>query len=49
MDAVDELIGIHHEVQPEAARWKRYNVLYQEYRGLYEVLAPVYRRLYEIE
>jgi xylulokinase len=49
MDAVDELIEINHEVQPDAACWKRYQALYQEYRSLYEVLAPVYRRLYEIE
>jgi xylulokinase len=49
MDAVDELIGISREVQPDAARWKRYDTLYREYRGLYEVLSPIYRRLYQIE
>ncbi len=49
MDAVDELIGISREVQPEAARWKHYNALYQEYRGLYEILAPVHRRLHHIQ
>ncbi len=49
MDAVDELIGISREVQPDAARWKRYDALYREYRGLYEALSPVYRRLYQIE
>jgi len=48
MDAVDELIGISREVQPDAARWKRYDALYQEYRSMYEVLSPVYRRLYQI-
>jgi len=49
MDAVDELIGISREVQPDPARWKRYHAIYQEYRGLYELLAPVHRRLYQIQ
>jgi xylulokinase len=49
MDTVDQLIGISREVQPDAARWKRYDALYREYRGLYEVLSPVYRRLYKIQ
>jgi xylulokinase len=48
MDAVDQLIGISREVQPDAARWKRYDAMYQEYRGLYEILVPVHRRLYQI-
>jgi sugar (pentulose or hexulose) kinase len=49
MDEVDRLIGINHEIQPNPTRWKRYDALYQEYRGLYELLAPVYRRLYQIQ
>jgi xylulokinase len=48
MDAVDDLIKIRREVQPDASHWKRYSALYQEYRVLYELLEPVHRRLYEI-
>jgi len=48
MDAVDGLIEINHEVHPNAANSKRYDALYQEYRGLYELLVPVHRRLYQI-
>jgi xylulokinase len=48
MDTLDDLIGIDHEVQPDAARWKRYDAMYQEYRALYEALVPIHRRLYQI-
>jgi xylulokinase len=48
MDEVDSLIGISHEVHPDSNRWKRYDQLYHEYRGLYDLLVPVHRRLYQI-
>jgi xylulokinase len=48
MDALDDLIGINHEVQPDGGRWKRYDAMYQEYRNLYKLLVPVHRRLYQI-
>ena len=48
MDAVDELIGISREVRPDAARWKRYDGMYREYRSLYDALVPIHRRLYQI-
>jgi sugar (pentulose or hexulose) kinase len=49
MDEVDQLIGISREVQPEPDCWKRYDALYKEYRALYDLLIPVYRRLYQIQ
>jgi sugar (pentulose or hexulose) kinase len=49
MDELDQLIDINREIQPNMKRWKRYDQLYKEYRGLYELLAPVNRRLYQIK
>jgi sugar (pentulose or hexulose) kinase len=49
MDVVDDLIKIRREVQPDSSHAKRYEALYREYRELYEVLAPVHRRLYQIQ
>ncbi len=48
MDAVDALIKIGREVEPDTTCAIRYNALYQEYRALYEALVPVHRRLYQI-
>lgn len=48
MDAVDELVTIGREVQPDVSNWKRYDSLYLEYRHIYEQLEPVHRRLYRI-
>lgn len=48
MDALDNLIGINREVEPDAARWKRYDAMYREYRSLYEALTPIHRRLHQI-
>lgn len=48
MDEVDRLIGFSREVAPNPTNWKRYDALYQEYRGLYDLLVPVHRRLYQI-
>ncbi len=48
MDSVDEFIKIGREVRPDASHSNRYDSLYREYRGLYDLLVPVHRRLYEI-
>jgi hypothetical protein len=49
MEAVDGLVQIADQVEPiDDGRRRRYNELYREYRALYEVLAPVYRRLHTI-
>jgi xylulokinase len=48
VDAIDPLIQIRLEATPDVKLWKRYDALYQEYRGLYDLLSPVYRRLYQI-
>ena len=48
MEAVDEVIKIHHTVEPRPVNQARYAGLYQEYRALYEALAPIYRNLYEV-
>jgi xylulokinase len=48
MDSVDDLVKIRREVKPDGSNWKRYDALYQEYRGLYQLLEPVHRRLYQI-
>jgi xylulokinase len=48
MDAVDDLIKIRREVQPDSSNGRRYDALYREYRNLYDLLQPVHRRLYEI-
>ena len=49
VDAIDELIKIHHVVEPRSGIKNRYEDLYGEYRALYEALAPVYRRLSQIQ
>jgi sugar (pentulose or hexulose) kinase len=49
MDEVDDLIKIRRVVSPDTSRWKRYDALYREYRDLYELLVPVYRRMYQIQ
>jgi xylulokinase len=48
MDAVDDLIKIRRELQPDASHSKRYEGLYWQYRELYDRLAPVHRQLYQI-
>jgi xylulokinase len=49
MEAIDGLIPIARVVRPgsEEAR-RRYDALYREYRALYEALAPIFRRLHEV-
>jgi xylulokinase len=48
MDEVDQLIEISRVVQPDNARWKRYDALYHEYRQLYQALTPIHQRLYQV-
>jgi xylulokinase len=48
MDAVDDLIKIRREFEPDSSRWGRYDALYHEYRELYDLLVPVHRRLYQV-
>jgi len=48
MEAVDDLIRVHHIVEPRSLYQNRYTELYSEYRALYEALAPIFRRLYDI-
>ena len=48
MEAVDEVIKIHHTVEPRIQNQARYGALYQEYRAIYAALAPIYRRLHEV-
>ena len=49
MDEVDQLIDIKRVIEPDPTHWKRYDSLYQEYRELYDLLVPVYQRLYQIQ
>jgi xylulokinase len=48
MDAVDDLIGISHVVEPRTANKARYDDLYHEYREIYTALAPVFRGMHEV-
>jgi sugar (pentulose or hexulose) kinase len=48
VDDIDDLIGIRGIVEPNPANRKRYDDLYHEYRALYDALAPIYRRLYQV-
>lgn len=48
MEAVDDLIGIEHVVQPNESCQQRYDDLYRIYRDLYTVLVPIHHRLYEV-
>ncbi len=46
MDAVDDLIGIDHVVEPRRSLERRYGRMYEEYRQVYDALAPVFRRIH---
>ena len=48
MDAVDELVQIRREVQPDSALWRRYDGLYHVYREIYAALVPIHRNLYSL-
>jgi hypothetical protein len=49
MDAVDDLIKIRREVEPNTGCSGRYDALYHQYRDLYDLLVPVHRKLYQIQ
>ena len=49
VDEIDDLIKIDRVIHPDASRQKRYEAQYREYRELYNVLAPIHRRLYQVE
>jgi xylulokinase len=46
MDSVDELIHIDHTVEPRPALAHRYGQMYDDYRQVYEALAPLFRRMH---
>jgi len=46
MDSVDELIHVHHTVEPRPALARRYGKMYDDYRQVYEALTPVFRRMH---
>jgi xylulokinase len=46
MDAVDDLIRIDHVVEPRRSLAPRYGRMYEEYRQVYDALAPVFRRIH---
>jgi len=48
MEAVDDLVHIARTVEPNNANQLRYEEMYQQYRAMYDALAPVYRQLHEI-
>jgi len=47
VEAIDEVIEISRIVTPNLSLRARYDDLYQQYRQIYEALAPVFRGLYE--
>lgn len=46
MDAVDELIHIDHIIEPRPSHERRYRRMYEDYRQVYDALAPVFRRMH---
>lgn len=46
MDAVDDLVQIRREVNPDKSRWRVYDGLYRRYREIYDALVPIHRQLY---
>jgi xylulokinase len=48
VDDIDDLIGIRRTVEPNPANQERYDALYNEYRAIYDALAPIYKRLYHV-
>lgn len=48
VEAIEALIPFSHTVQPRSGVQARYDALYQEYRALYEVTAPIFHRLHDI-
>jgi len=46
MEAVDEMVRFSRVVRPNEKNFGRYNALYREYRNLYDVLSPMYKRMH---
>jgi xylulokinase len=49
VEAIDNLIEIGRIVTPDSKYQRRYDDLYQEYRAIYQSLAPVFRNLHKIQ
>jgi xylulokinase len=49
VEAIDDLIQISRTVTPDSRYQGRYNDLYQEYRTVYQSLAPVFRNLHKVQ
>jgi xylulokinase len=49
VESIDDLVEISRVVTPDERNCRRYEALYGAYRQAYEALAPLYKRLYEIE
>jgi len=46
MEAVDELVRFSRIIRPNESNFGRYDVLYREYRNLYDVFSPIYKRMH---
>ena len=50
LDSIDDRIHIQRTVEPRSGPIaRRYDGLYREYRAVFEALAPVFRRLHDVE
>ena len=47
MEAVDGLARFSRVVRPDAGHFNTYDRLYKEYRNLYDVFSPIYRRMHK--
>ncbi len=48
MEAVDELVRFSKTTRPNEKNFGRYDGLYREYRNLYDVFSPIYRRMHAL-
>ena len=48
VEDIDELIEIKRIVKPDLSIQRRYDDLFQQYRQVYDALAPIFRNLHEI-
>ena len=48
VEAIDDLVEIDRTIAPDSKYQRRYDELYQEYRQVYQSLAPVFRNLHEV-
>ncbi|MEJ2267443.1 MAG: FGGY-family carbohydrate kinase [Anaerolineales bacterium] len=49
VEAIDNLIEIGRIVTPDSKYQRRYDDLYQEYRAVYQSLAPIFRNLHKVQ